>query len=48
MVSRLNPVRFDGSDFPSITGVERRSQDFLTDGVQPSIRNIVTQAQHIL
>ncbi len=33
VVSRLNPVRFDGGDIPSATGIERGSQLFLTDGV---------------
>jgi len=47
VVSRLNPVRFDGDDIPSIAGVERRSQLFLTDGVRASIGTIVTEAQHI-
>src|ERR1700720_2338513 len=47
VVSRLNPVRFDGSDIPSIAGVERRSQLCLTDGVRASIETIVTKAQHI-
>lgn len=47
VVCRLNPVRFDGGDIPSIAGVERRSQLFLTDGVRASIRTIVTEAQHI-
>ena len=47
VVSRLNPVRFDGGDIPSIAGVERRSQLFLTDGVRASIGTIVTEAQHI-
>src|SRR5271170_1868895 len=32
--SRVNPVRFDGGDIPSVTGVERRSQFFLTDWVR--------------
>src|SRR5271166_1618724 len=45
--SRMNPVRFDGSDIPSIVGVERRSQLFLTDGVRASIGTIVAEAQHI-
>src|ERR1035441_7252544 len=45
--SRLNPVRFDGGDVPSIAGVERRSQLFLTDGVRASIGTVVTEAQHI-
>ena len=47
VVSRLNPVRFDGGDIPSIAGVERRSQLFLTDGVRASIGTIVAEAQHI-
>ena len=47
VVSRLNPIRFDGGDIPSIAGVERRSQLFLTDGVRASIGTIVTEAQHI-
>ncbi len=47
LVSRLNPVRFDGGDIPSIAGLERRSQFFLTDGVRASIGTIVTEAQHI-
>ncbi len=47
VVSRLNPVRFDGGDIPTIAGVERRSQLFLTDGVRASIGTIVTEAQHI-
>jgi len=47
VVSRLNPVRFDGGDIPSIAGVERRSQLFLTDGGRASIGTIVTEAQHI-
>src|SRR6267142_2240925 len=47
VVSRLNAVRFDGGDIPSIAGVERRSQLFLTDGVRASIGTIVTEAQHI-
>src|SRR5437867_9496818 len=47
VVSRLNPVLFDGGDIPSIAGVERRSQLFVTDGVRASIGTIVTEAQHI-
>src|SRR5438094_3888940 len=47
VISRLNPVRFDAGDIPSIAGVERRSQLFLTDGVRASIGTIVTEAQHI-
>jgi len=47
VVSRLDPVRFDGGDIPSMDGVERRSQLFLTDGVRASIGTIVTEAQHI-
>lgn len=47
VVSRLNPVRFDGGDIPSIAGVERCSKLFLTDGVRASIGAIVTEAQHI-
>jgi hypothetical protein len=39
VVSRLNPVRFDGGDIPSIAGVERRSQFFLTDGVRGQYRD---------
>ena len=46
VVSRLNPVRFDGGDIPSVAGVERRSQLFLTDAVRASIGTIVTEAQH--
>ena len=42
--SRLNPVCFNGGDIPSITGIERRSQLFLTDGVRASIRNLITEA----
>jgi len=34
VVSRRNAVAFDGGDTPSIAGVERRSQLFLTDGVR--------------
>jgi hypothetical protein len=45
VVPRLNPVRFDGGDIPSIAGVERRSQRFLTDGVRAGIGAIVTEAQ---
>jgi len=45
--SRLNPVRFDGDDVPSIGGAERLSQRFLTDGVRASIGTIITEAQHI-
>jgi uncharacterized protein YbjT (DUF2867 family) len=41
VVSRLNPVRFDGGDLPSSAGVERRSQRFLTDGVRAGIGTIV-------
>src|ERR1017187_9255144 len=47
VVSRLNPVRFDGGDIPSIAGDERRSQLFLTDGVRASVGTIVTEAHHI-
>jgi hypothetical protein len=47
VVSRPNPVRFDGSDIPSSAGIERRSQLFLTDGVRASIGTIVTEPQHI-
>ena len=47
VVSRLNPVRFDGGDIPSIAGVEHRSQFFLTDGVRASLGTIVAEAQHI-
>src|SRR5882724_4495561 len=47
VVSRLNPVRLDGGDIPSIAGVERRSQLFLTDGMRASIGTMVTEAQHI-
>src|SRR5262245_44016575 len=47
VVSRLNPVRFDSGDIPSVAGVERRSQLFLTNGVRASIGTIVTEAQHI-
>ncbi len=35
VVSRLDPVRFDGGDTPSIARVEHRSQLFLTDGCGP-------------
>ena len=45
--SRLNPVRLDGGDIPSIAGVERRSQRYLSDGVRASIVTIVTEAQHV-
>src|SRR5208283_445336 len=45
--SRLKPVRFDGGNIPTIAGVERRSQLFLTDGVRASIGTIVTEAQYI-
>ena len=45
--SRLNPVRFDGGDIPSIAGDERRSQLLLTDGVRASVGTIVTEAQHV-
>src|ERR1022692_3184533 len=47
VVSRLNPVRLDGGDLPSIARVERRSQFVLTDGVRASTWTIVTEAQHI-
>src|ERR1700724_1175489 len=47
VVSRLNPIRFDGGDIPSIAGVERRSQLVLTDGVRAGIGTIVAEAQHI-
>jgi hypothetical protein len=47
VISRLNPVRFDGGDIPSSTGVERCSQLFLTDGVRANIGTIITEAQHI-
>src|SRR5260370_4611735 len=47
VVSRLDPVRFDGGDIPSIAGLEGRSQLFLTDGVRAGIGTIVTEAQHI-
>jgi hypothetical protein len=47
VISRLNPVRFDGGDIPSIAEVERRSQLILTDGVRASVGTIVTEAQHI-
>jgi hypothetical protein len=47
VVSRLNPVRFDGGDISSIAEVEHRSQLLLTDRVRPSIGTIVTEAQHI-
>jgi hypothetical protein len=33
----LNPVRFDGGDSPSVAGIERRSQLFLTDGEVPDL-----------
>jgi hypothetical protein len=36
VVSRPNPVRFDGVGIPSDAGVERRSQLFVTDGVRAS------------
>ena len=45
--SRLNPVWFNGGDIPSIAGVERRSQLFLSDGVWASIGTLVAEAQHI-
>src|SRR5277367_1428902 len=45
--SGLNPVRFDGDDFPPTAGVERRSQLFLTNGMRAGIGTIVTEAQHI-
>lgn len=44
---RLNPVRFDRDDIPSIARVERRSQLFLTDRMRASIGAIVTETQHI-
>ncbi len=47
VASRLNPIGSDGGDIPSIAGVERRSQLFLTDGVRASIGTIVAEAQHI-
>jgi hypothetical protein len=47
VVSRVNPVRFDGGDLPSRPGVERRAQLFLPDGVRARIGTIVTEAQHI-
>ena len=47
VVSRRYPVRFDGDDIPSIAGVERRSELFLTDGVRASTGTIVAEAQHI-
>jgi hypothetical protein len=47
VVSRLNPVRFDGGDISSIAGVEPRSQLLLTPGVRASIWTIVTEAHHI-
>src|SRR5262245_66359372 len=47
VVSRPNPVRFDGGDIPSIAGFARRSQLFLTDGVRASIATIAAEAQHI-
>jgi len=47
VVSGLDPVRFDGGDIPSIAGVERRPQLFLTDGVRASTGTIVTEAQHM-
>ncbi len=47
VVSRLNPVRFDGGDILSVAVAERRSQIFLTDGVRASLGTIVTEAQHI-
>ena len=45
VVSRLNPVRFDGGDTPSIAEAERRSQLFAADGVRASIGTLVTEAQ---
>jgi hypothetical protein len=47
VVSRLNPVWFDGDDIPSMARVEPGSQLFLTDGVRASIGAIVTEAQDI-
>jgi hypothetical protein len=45
--SRLKPVRFDGGEIPSSTGVERRSQLFLRNGVRAGIGTIVAEAQHV-
>jgi hypothetical protein len=45
VISRLKPVRFDGDNSPSIAGVERRSQIFLTDGaIAPPVRLTVVTA----
>jgi hypothetical protein len=45
--SRLNPVWFNGGNIPSIAGIERRSQFFLSDGVRTGIWTLVAEAQHI-
>ena len=47
VVSRLNPIRFDGGDNPPVAGSECRSQLFLTDGMRAGLRAIVTETQHI-
>jgi hypothetical protein len=47
MKSRLNAVWYYGGNIPSIAGVERGSQLFLSDGVRARIGTIVTEAQHI-
>ena len=47
VVSRLNPVRFNGGDIPSIVGFERRSPFFLGHGVRTRSGTIVTEAQPI-
>jgi hypothetical protein len=47
VISRLNPIRFDGGDIPSSAGVERRSQLFRADGVRACLRTIATEAQHV-
>ena len=47
VISRLNPVRFDGGDTPSIAGAKRRSQFFLANRVWAGIGTFVTEAQHV-
>src|ERR1019366_6848401 len=43
----MDSVPFNGGDLPSMAGVERRSQLFLTDGVRASIGTLIAEAQHI-
>jgi len=43
--SRVEPFRFDGGDTPTVSGVERRSQLFLSDEVRAGIGTLITEAQ---